>query len=297
MLIKMILFVFILILIKMNINYPTFNECLTKYGSMNLSDFVRNILNENYQIDLDINYFNVATDEKISIKNNKPIRYYLFNREPRCLVLNIIPNIETLIKINGKFDVNNGLLFSKSLDKLRECDINIDQLLPFVKYSIDFNVFDTISSAIKQYISSIKVNITLKSNKENILVLCANTETIESNKYKNLIKDTLGEISYENVDTYFVGEDIGKENRPNILRVLFQNFNINNESSKFDIIIFEYCPCYECYNNIEKLNYLLSDNGIIMMPNYNLEKSTFLNYFEIINNPSGKLNIYKKITI
>lgn len=357
-----------------NICYPSFKECLSRCGSldMNLTDFIKSIINESGFIDpinLDPNYLNIAVVGMIppsksdryedlngfTLQFRKPVKYYVFQVVNQISLLGVIPYIIGKVQINGQFDylyisrVNKldnvesfydklkcpivyfgdfnefplGKLLSgtteineqlkiypfqsyvknrfRSHDKIKECDLNIAQILPYIRESI--SVFHSISVAIDSLIVNTKISITLNPDTHNILVLCATTETVERHAYKELIRLTLGDVDYDSSSVYSIGPDIRIEIEPTSLRVRTENFSLNPDSPKFDMIIVEYCPYYAFYDNDNVINSLLADDGVILSPTYNntgvqkAKLAIFLENFRIIENDNNNIKhfvIYDK---
>lgn len=315
-----------------NIKYPTFKECLDRYGSnyMNLTDFSNAIINDSNIIPpiiLNSEYCNIATFsplsstkfklyEEFASKMDKPFNFYSFSKESFNTILGDIPNIINIINISGSFDYlflnsndkyeilgeifdklkcqivyfdDDTPLFLKKLkvfsyieekyklypyqqylhdkkEEINEVDIKIEQILPFINENL--SVFSAISNVLPIFINTNRVNITLNSDKFNILVLCATTTSIQKQKYKNVIKMTLGNVHYNDSDVYYLGVNINKESYPYISRCVFTNFHLNENSSKFNLIISEYCPFSVIYENSNHISNLLSDSGTVISPKY-----------------------------
>lgn len=133
-------------------------------------------------------------------------------------------------------------------------DLVFDKKISFAK---------SFMNAINTYINKRLVYMDIENkDKVNILVMCASNRSIKLKKYKEIIKDVLGDdTSFENCDTYFIGLDISVEEDPYVRRGLLQNIVTQD---KFDIIVSEHCMYSIFFPNLNFIKSLLKNDGIII---------------------------------
>lgn len=144
-----------------------------------------------------------------------------------------------------------------------DCDIKLSEL----DCNPRSNVVKSLNKAIKNYLASIKLKIEIQNSEmTNILVLCANNITIKRQSYRNIVKYLLGkDVTFDDVDTYYVGVDIGINKEPFVNRGYINNIECEG---KFDVILSEHCPDSAFNENLELLKSLLKDDGMIIIPDY-----------------------------
>uniref|UniRef100_A0A6C0BEV3 Uncharacterized protein n=1 Tax=viral metagenome TaxID=1070528 RepID=A0A6C0BEV3_9ZZZZ len=270
---------------------PGIYPCLKKLPS--IFEFIQ--INGNFDLNIMsfIEYRSIGSfDDMLSFFRNNIFVIFLNNNYSRIYNKSNYSEIKTHLY---NFSLND----TEPLNSNREitnCDIKVTDIVPYSKLYINKDFMISLKPLLEKYIESSLSFFDLRTNKFNILVMCANSETIKSLKYQDILKEVLGSDTFINdEDVYYVGVDISVTSKHFIKRGYVNNIIFNN-NTRFDLVISENCGSGVIYKNPEEISRLLKDNGVVISPFYKIDNSEkFMNQFTLITPKNCNYGAYIKI--
>lgn len=157
---------------------------------------------------------------------------------------------------------------------INEFDITVDYLLDYMEkmankqgYNEETPLDVYLKDFISTFTSNIKNELELDNESFNILITCTCSDSIKSRKYKQIIRECIGDdVDFKDVEVYHLGRDIINTSKRNIFRGTFKNFKTTK--GKFQMIVSELCPGMSL--DIDKIKKYLNTGGILIVPGRNI---------------------------